>query len=611
MKADNTKAVAHSASSPIGERESPRGAPGTPSKVLARRLSSLALGADSGDDDGGLGDLIVKIHGSRTHAYTDGLLEYRLEVAPAQLVHLASAGIQGLRKPADTTYDVLPSESEDSSEVDDEYGDAGTRSKKKRRGSGTPPEPESHLRVWMPACIVQYVLPDLVDRYEVALEAKRAKKSKPKAPRSTAKASVAKGKGKPPSVSRQTVQARSRPTDDEECFDLDVSSSGESDGRSSPTPLLNHSRTLPATSSRDTTLPQLHQKKPDDDVFTGCGMLPRTGVLDPISVGDDNGDDSGPSKTRTHHHLSSPSKVLQRLDQNLKILNMFAELPSKARPLPVPVPAPSSFSPSPCVALRPFPIAFEEGSSDNGRDVPDELTSSSYRQDQHFFMQCRAAAPGTPPPVSSWHGRPLPAAVTQSKGEEEEEESSDDPDPDTMLAELPVFRSSSSGNPQGQQQLRRTTGNSQSDDLPPVHRGDDDITTSDVPDRHNQHSRQQLIPSSSPSSKVVRTNASRDDNNLPLPTSASASPDHRRRRLVSERPSSSSSSSSSIISISTDNDNDDDNDSLQTLAPAPLLIARSRSRSVVSKRLAAVTSVVDNHRRQQRKNIEHEVIDLT
>ena len=103
-------------------------------------------------------------------------------------------GIQGLRKPADTTYDVLPSESEDSGEVDDKDGHAGMGRKKKCRGGGPPPKPESHLRVGMPACVVRYVLPDLVDGYKALLEVKRAKKSKPKVPRGTAKASVAKGK---------------------------------------------------------------------------------------------------------------------------------------------------------------------------------------------------------------------------------------------------------------------------------------------------------------------------------------------------------------------------------------------------------------------------------
>ena len=189
----------------------------------------MALEADSGEYDNSLGNLIVKIHGSRTHAYTDGLLEYRLKVAPVQLMHLASAGIQGLRKPADTTYDVLPSESEDSGEVDDKDGHAGTGRKKKCRGSGPPPKPKSHLQVWMPACVVWYALPDLVDGYEALLEVKRVTKLKPKVPRGTAKASVAKGKEKPTLASRKTVQAPSRPSG-EECFDLDVSLSGESDG---------------------------------------------------------------------------------------------------------------------------------------------------------------------------------------------------------------------------------------------------------------------------------------------------------------------------------------------------------------------------------------------
>ena len=644
LEADNTKAVAQSTNSPIRERETPRDTPGTPSKVLARHFSSLALEADSGDDDGNLGDLVVKIHGSRTHAYTDGLLEYRLEVAPAQLVHLASAGIQGLRKPADTTYDVLPSESEDSGDVDDEDGDAGTGRKKKRRGGGPPPEPESHLRVWMPACIVRHVLPDLVDRYETALEAKRAKKSKPKVPRGTAKASVVKGKGKPMSAaSRQAVQAPSRLTD-EECFDLDVSSSGESDGRASPQPSVNHSRPLPVTSSRDTSLPQLHPKRPKDavvrmvdDVFTDHGMLPPTRfvrqqthltqessqrVLDAISVDDDNNDAPGPSKTRTHHHLSSPSKVLQKLDQNLKILNMFADLPTKAQTppaVPVPAPAPSSSSSSclsPRLVLRPFPIAFEEeeSSSDDGRDVPPGELYTSNRQDQHI-MQHHEAVPRTPPSPA----RLLPPAVGQLAlvRREEEEESSDDPDdPDTVPAELPVFRHfSSQGSPQGQRQSREP---------PPVHHRHE--TTSNALN-HSQHPRQQqqLLPqqsSSSPSSspnKAVRSPAAQegeDDNDFPSAPSACASPDHRRRRRVSEKSSSSSSSSSSsesIISISTDNDNDDGNNSLPTTLTAtkapPLLIARSRT--AISKRLkAAAASGVDSHHRQQ-KNIEHEVIDLT
>ena len=46
----------------------------------------------------------MKIHGLQMHAYTDNILEYCLEVTPVQLVHLASAGIQRLRKPTVTFF---------------------------------------------------------------------------------------------------------------------------------------------------------------------------------------------------------------------------------------------------------------------------------------------------------------------------------------------------------------------------------------------------------------------------------------------------------------------------------------------------------------------------
>ena len=62
----------------------------------------MALEADNGEDDSSIGEFIVKIHGPRTHAYTDGLIEYRLEIAPAQPGHLVSVRVQVLRKPANT-----------------------------------------------------------------------------------------------------------------------------------------------------------------------------------------------------------------------------------------------------------------------------------------------------------------------------------------------------------------------------------------------------------------------------------------------------------------------------------------------------------------------------
>lgn len=130
--------------------------------------------ATGGDRDSDLQGLITKIHSTRSHAYTDNILEYRLEVAPAQLVCLASAGIQGLRNPADTTYDVLPSESEDKSSGDPDVRDTTGR-RQKKRSKRSPPEPDSHLRVWMPACMVRPVLPELVKQYEAELKTKHTK----------------------------------------------------------------------------------------------------------------------------------------------------------------------------------------------------------------------------------------------------------------------------------------------------------------------------------------------------------------------------------------------------------------------------------------------------
>ncbi|TFY81078.1 hypothetical protein EWM64_g2931 [Hericium alpestre] len=126
---------------------------GTPSKMLAKHFSSMHLKTVDEDDENDE-QLILKIHSTRTHAYTDGLLEYRLEIAPAQLVRMSEAGIQGIRKPADTTYDVYASEEEDSDEES-----TGKKDKE-------PADPNARLRMWMPACMVDLVHPDLVEEFQ-------------------------------------------------------------------------------------------------------------------------------------------------------------------------------------------------------------------------------------------------------------------------------------------------------------------------------------------------------------------------------------------------------------------------------------------------------------
>ena len=582
---------------------------GTPSKLLARHFSSMALRANDEDDDRSLRDLIVKIHSSRMHAYTDGILEYRLEVAPAQLVRLASAGIQGLRKPADTTYDVLPSESEDSDEGDDEGARGGANGKKKRRGKGPPPEPDSHLRVWMPGCMVQYVLPDIVEKYETALEAKRAKKSRPKAPRDTARAPpVAKRQGKPAISSKKTVEAPPVPAD-EECFDLNVSSSEESDGRTSPLPSRNHLRSLPAPLAA--ALPKkfnaavVHGMN-DAFAFADDGTPPKDGVrqhstpieecpqqiLDNISDDDDNDDAPGLLKM-PKQHLVSPSKVLQSLDLNHHAGIIFC---GKAQPPATPA-TPSSSLPH---VLRPFPIAFEEEESSESEHEPSDRIPTSIGHDnaQHLW---HAAPTATTPPSNPRQARLQGRALLVAR--EEEEESSDDPD--AVPAELPVLLHPPSSLGQSGSSAAVYTYNKVPLSSPPASPRHDASGPKKRPSR-------QLSSSLSPS-KARRRSAQRLTQLLrrSAQTAVSATdggdsdgfPDDRRWRRAAE---------TSIISISSDSDGDggdsgDVGEVGNLLAPvAPLLVARSRTAE--KKGLVTATAAAPYYRTA---GVEPEIIDLT
>ena len=148
-------------------------ASGTPSKLIAKHFSSLNLAtpskpdvfdSDSENEAGPEERLILKIHGTRTHLSTDGMLEYRLEIAPKQLVRMAESGIKGTRVP----------------EGPDEWASEEEEDEDPRTGKvkGGPIDPETHLRLWMPACMVALVEPQLVEEYE-NIQAQRAmKKSK-------------------------------------------------------------------------------------------------------------------------------------------------------------------------------------------------------------------------------------------------------------------------------------------------------------------------------------------------------------------------------------------------------------------------------------------------
>jgi Holliday junction resolvase YEN1 len=234
------KSAATARSIPVTPRKKDREkeACGTPSKMIAKHFSSLTLdeenvyisGSDSEDDDEER--LIVKVHSARTHVSTDRLPEYRLEIAPKQLVRLTEAGIQGIRAPEGP--DEWASENE---EEDEEEG--GT----KKRGKGQPIDPETHLRVWMPACMVKLVEPRLVQDYEDLQEQKRLKKlkkttrvpaaEKEKAPRKPKKTAakpvdddgdvfssppVPRPKKKAAAPTKRTVSAPKPPVDDQDVF---------------------------------------------------------------------------------------------------------------------------------------------------------------------------------------------------------------------------------------------------------------------------------------------------------------------------------------------------------------------------------------------------------
>ncbi|KAH9834404.1 uncharacterized protein C8Q71DRAFT_725004 [Rhodofomes roseus] len=153
-----------------------RRVPGTPSSVITKHFSSLQLGSpkrvgrtDSDSDDDDENKLIVKIHSSRQHASTDGILEYRLEVAPAHLVRLSESGVRGLRTALATGLD------DDSDVPEDDDSDDGGKGKK--RVPKPPPDPQSHLRIWLPACMVRIAQPDLVEEFEGIQEMRAAKKA--------------------------------------------------------------------------------------------------------------------------------------------------------------------------------------------------------------------------------------------------------------------------------------------------------------------------------------------------------------------------------------------------------------------------------------------------
>ena len=144
----------------IPQHEPPSSSPAT---STAASLTHLSIGGSLICQD-----LILKIHSTRNHDSTDGLLEYRLEVSPERLVALASAGIKDIRPPL----------------IADISSSTGTTSEGDKRAKRQPPDPSSNFRMWIPASIIRVAMPTLVDSFEEIAKRKATKKAaRKKSPR--------------------------------------------------------------------------------------------------------------------------------------------------------------------------------------------------------------------------------------------------------------------------------------------------------------------------------------------------------------------------------------------------------------------------------------------
>ncbi|KAG8809586.1 hypothetical protein FRC19_005144, partial [Serendipita sp. 401] len=149
---------------------------GTPSRLISRILSRMEIHSQRDDVDPFSDDyvpptvdepLAVKIHSERKHASTDHMLEYRLEIAPAQFVRITEEGLLHLRR--EDSIDVA-NFGRRQMLLPDEFGDLYEEEKEDDKKSKS--EPNDHMRLWVPACMLEMVHPALVEEYEEKINAK-------------------------------------------------------------------------------------------------------------------------------------------------------------------------------------------------------------------------------------------------------------------------------------------------------------------------------------------------------------------------------------------------------------------------------------------------------
>ncbi|KZP34244.1 hypothetical protein FIBSPDRAFT_809332 [Athelia psychrophila] len=141
-------------------RPSVANAVGTPPTVIKRYLGSSEMDRHrdlfahhrpgARDQEPDPHPLIVKVVNSRNHVSADKLLEYSVVVCPIQLVAIARSGVKGIRPEP-----------------------AGPPKRSKKPAD----PPDSTMKMWLPASLIQHAHPGLVEEFESAEMAKHTKKT--------------------------------------------------------------------------------------------------------------------------------------------------------------------------------------------------------------------------------------------------------------------------------------------------------------------------------------------------------------------------------------------------------------------------------------------------
>lgn len=140
---------------------------GTPSSLIDKYFGTHChrdRAAIATSDPSAHRNLVTQIFSSRNHSSTDGMLEYRIEIFPSQLVQITSMGISGIRPEPSLAPEDDPSPSLHPTP------------------KNAPPDPHSPLRLWVPSAIIREVHPDLVTKFEdnlvVKAQARQTKRKK-------------------------------------------------------------------------------------------------------------------------------------------------------------------------------------------------------------------------------------------------------------------------------------------------------------------------------------------------------------------------------------------------------------------------------------------------